>query len=140
MVVFEQYQIRVAVLDAVINVRQKTRSGGLQNVMFRNDCAPRPAKHFIQQIKPKEMSRLGAEHVVGHAKDISVADTDHLCKIKSALLGKDASIFAEGVEWLVALDVQVKIKPAAHIHGDHAEQIDPLNFGGIVVVQRKKVR
>ena len=40
----------------------------------------------------------------------------------------------------MARDVQVDIKAAARIHGNDAEEIDSLDVGGVVVIERKKVR
>ena len=140
MVVFEQYQIGIAVLDLVMNIGPQTRPGGLENVVFRNDRPLRPAKHFIQQVEPKGVSRLGAEHVVGNAQRCYMTESGRLFRIERSFFGENASIFAKGVERPVALDVEVEIKPAADIRGRDAEEIDPLDVVGIVVVERKKVR
>ena len=86
------------------------------------------------------MSRLGAEHVVGHAKGMSTTEMDRLFRTERLFFAENAAIFAKRLEGAVARDVQVDIEAAARIHGNDAEEIDSLDAGGVVVIERKKVR
>jgi len=52
------------------------------------------------------MSRLGAEHVVGHAEGVSMTEMDRLFRTESLLFTENAAIFAERLEGAVARDVR----------------------------------
>ena len=69
-----------------------------------------------------------------------MAETDRLFRTESLFFTENAAIFEKRLEGVVARDVQVDIKPAAHIHDNDAEEIDSLDVGGVVVVERKNVR
>jgi hypothetical protein len=130
----------MTVFDSVINICPETWPGGLKDVIFRNDFSLCLAKHFFQYVKPEGMSRLGAKHVVGYAKSVSMPAMGCLFRTENLFLTENAAIFAKRIERFVARDVQVKIEPAARIHHNDAEEINPLDVGGVVVIKRKKVR
>lgn len=130
----------MTVFDSMINICPETRPGGLKDVIFRNDFSLRLAKHFFQYVEPEGMSRLGAKHVVGYAKSVPMPETGCLFRTEKIFLTENAAIFAKRIKGFVARDVQVEIEPAARIHHDDAEEINPLDVGGVFVIKRKKVR
>jgi hypothetical protein len=97
-------------------------------------------EHFVQHVKPKGMSRLRAEHVVGHAKGISMTEKDRLFRTESLFFTENTPNSAKAFERVVAHDVQVGVKSTTYIHYGDAKEINSLDVGGIVVVKTKKAR
>ena len=57
-VIFEEQELWIMVFNPVIDIRPKTGTGRLKDVIFRNDFSLGLPEHFVQHVKPKGMSRL----------------------------------------------------------------------------------